>query len=101
MDKRCYPNSKRVDAHFRYVFRFSSLSDDSLPFDAIDQRNPPPLGRIPEPDDIIASVRVEDGLILPETYSPMPTYRLATADGVCILTDTLRERLAEVLEAED
>lgn len=63
-----------------------------------DQRNPPPLGRIPDPDDIIASVRVEDGRMLTETYQPMPSYRLCTTNGVCQLTDTLMDRLKKQLK---
>ncbi|KAL5514810.1 hypothetical protein ACEPAG_2126 [Sanghuangporus baumii] len=63
-----------------------------------DQRNIPPLGRIPDPDDILASVRVEDGRILIDTYEPMPSYRLCTADGVCRLTDTLMDRLKATLK---
>lgn len=35
---------------------------------------------------------------MPETYSPMPSYRLCTADGVTKLTDGLAQRLREVLE---
>ncbi|KAL5478341.1 hypothetical protein ACEPAI_2525 [Sanghuangporus weigelae] len=63
-----------------------------------DQRNIPPLGRIPDPDDILASVRVEDGRMLIDTYEPMPSYRLCTADGVCQLTDTLMARLKAMLK---
>jgi hypothetical protein len=75
-----------------------------------DERNPPPLGRIGEPDDIIGSVRVEGGTVsiyhlsnfgpcsssrqvLEGTYSPMPAYRLATADGVVTLTPGVAEYL--------
>jgi len=64
-----------------------------------DNRNIPALGRIGDPDDIIASVRVEDGQILAETYQPMPSYRLCTSDGVLQLTEGLAKRLREVLEA--
>lgn len=64
-----------------------------------DQRNPPPLGRIPDADDILASVRVEEGQIIPETYEPMPSYRLVTSDGVCQLTESLLEKIkASLLE---
>lgn len=35
--------------------------------------------------------------MLMETYEPMPSYRLCTADGVCQLTDTLMDRLKAVL----
>ncbi|KAI0767389.1 hypothetical protein C8Q74DRAFT_1203811 [Fomes fomentarius] len=63
-----------------------------------DDRNIPALGRIGDPDDIIASVRVENGEILAETYQPMPSYRLCTSDGVVQLTEGLAARLLEVLE---
>ncbi|KAI9060087.1 hypothetical protein FKP32DRAFT_1578824 [Trametes sanguinea] len=64
-----------------------------------DNRNIPALGRIGDPDDIIASVRVENGEILAETYQPMPSYRLCTGDGVLQLTEGLAQRLVEVLQA--
>ncbi|KAI0752739.1 hypothetical protein C8Q80DRAFT_472435 [Daedaleopsis nitida] len=63
-----------------------------------DNRNVPALGRIGDPDDIIASVRVENGEILADTYQPMPSYRLCTSDGVLQLTEGLAARLIEVLE---
>jgi hypothetical protein len=37
-------------------------------FLCIDQRNIPALGRIGDPDDIIASVRVEEGRVRFSTY---------------------------------
>ncbi|KZT04959.1 uncharacterized protein LAESUDRAFT_813833 [Laetiporus sulphureus 93-53] len=64
-----------------------------------DDRNIPALGRIGDPDDILASVRVEEGKILAETYQAMPSYRLCTSDGVLQLTEGLAQRLREVLEA--
>jgi len=64
-----------------------------------DNRNIPALGRIGDPDDIIASVRVENGKIMAETYQPMPSYRLCTSDGVLQLTEGLAQRLKEVLQA--
>jgi len=70
-----------------------------------DQRNIPALGRIGDPDDIIASVRVEDGRTLPETYQPMPSYRLCTTDGPPKLTEglakTLEGMLREKIEMEN
>ncbi|KAH9934145.1 uncharacterized protein B0H18DRAFT_1114891 [Fomitopsis serialis] len=62
-----------------------------------DQRNVPALGRIGDVDDILASVRVEDGEILAETYQAMPSYRLCTADGLTQLTDGIAARLKELL----
>ncbi|OBZ76662.1 Tubulin-specific chaperone C [Grifola frondosa] len=64
-----------------------------------DSRNLPALGRIGDPMNILASVRVEDGKILAETYQPMPAYRLCTTDGVLQLTEGLAQRLRELLEA--
>ncbi|KAL1760779.1 hypothetical protein FB107DRAFT_202479 [Schizophyllum commune] len=66
-----------------------------------DERNIPALGRIGDPDDIIASVLVEDGKILPETYQPMPAYRVVTADGVVQLSEGLAQKLKELLEAAE
>jgi len=65
-----------------------------------DARNVPALGRIGDPDDILATVRVEDGKILAGTYSPMPAYRLCTADGITQLTEGLAQKLYSVLEAK-
>ncbi|KAG6826402.1 hypothetical protein H0H92_015967 [Tricholoma furcatifolium] len=62
-----------------------------------DDRNIPPLGRIGDPDDIIASVLVQDSKILPETYQPMPSYRLCTSDGLLTLTPGLARHLQAFL----
>ncbi|KAJ8596052.1 hypothetical protein M405DRAFT_929086 [Rhizopogon salebrosus TDB-379] len=63
-----------------------------------DSRNVPALGRIGDPDDIIASVLVQDGKILPETYQPMPSYRVCTSDGPTLLTEGLATKLKSMLE---
>jgi len=63
-----------------------------------DNRNVPALGRIGDPDDILASVLVEDGKILPDTYQAMPSYRFCTADGLIQLTDGLAKKLHAVLK---
>ncbi|KAL0057627.1 hypothetical protein AAF712_015728 [Marasmius tenuissimus] len=62
-----------------------------------DDRNVPALGRIGDVDDIIASVLVEEGKILADTYQTMPAYRLVTADGVTQLTPGLADKLKGVL----
>lgn len=86
----------------------------------VDERNIPPLNRVGDPDDIIASVLVTDSKvsipisqllssftdltsstylqIQPNTYSAMPSYRVCTADGVTHLTEGLAAKLKEVLE---
>ncbi|KZP29234.1 hypothetical protein FIBSPDRAFT_851600 [Athelia psychrophila] len=63
-----------------------------------DERNLPPLNRVGDPDDIIASVLVVDSKIQTHTYSAMPSYRICTADGVTQLTEGLTAKLKEVLE---
>ncbi|KAF8962589.1 hypothetical protein BDZ97DRAFT_1104457 [Flammula alnicola] len=62
-----------------------------------DQRNIPALGRIGDPDDIIASVLVEDSKIKYDTYQPMPSYRVCTSDGILQLTPGLAEHLRAAL----
>jgi hypothetical protein len=62
-----------------------------------DDRNVPALGRIGDPDDIIASVLVEDGKINADTYQPMPAYRLCTSDGLIQLTEGLSKHLQNAL----
>ncbi|KAH7904705.1 hypothetical protein BJ138DRAFT_1166100 [Hygrophoropsis aurantiaca] len=62
-----------------------------------DCRNVPALGRIGDPDDILASVLVEEGKLLPETYQAMPSYRTCTADGPMQLTDGLAQKLKSTL----
>jgi len=65
-----------------------------------DERNIPPSGRIGDPDDIIASVRVQGGKFLTETYQPMPAYRMCTSDGVLKLTEGLAQKLKQVLKRD-
>jgi len=62
-----------------------------------DQRNIPALGRIGDPDDIIGSVLVEDSKIKPETYQPMPSYRVYTRNGITQLPEATLKRLKERL----
>ena len=57
------------------------------------------FGRIPEPEDIIGSVLVQDNVLQPETYQAMPTYRFVTPTGPMKLSDFLLEKLrAELLK---
>ncbi|KAI5118943.1 hypothetical protein M0805_006289 [Coniferiporia weirii] len=80
------------------IWKNGAIQTQSGWMHVFDQRNPPPLGRIPDADDILASVRVEDGRMLIESYQPMPSYRLCTGDGVCQLTDGLFDQLKLMLE---
>ncbi|KAF9467162.1 hypothetical protein BDZ94DRAFT_1249729 [Collybia nuda] len=62
-----------------------------------DERNVPALHRIGDPDDILASVLVQDSKIDPDTYAPMPSYRFCTADGITQLTPAVAKKLQEIL----
>jgi len=62
-----------------------------------DQRNVPALGRIGDPNDIVGSVLVEKSKINVETYQPMPSYRVCTADGILQLTPGLAQHLHAAL----
>ncbi|UOH84151.1 hypothetical protein LQV05_000945 [Cryptococcus neoformans] len=66
-----------------------------------DERAIPPAGRIGETEDIIGSVYVQGGKIVADTYSPLPTYRLVTTNGVMRLPDGLDKHVIEVLEGID
>ncbi|KAJ1652436.1 hypothetical protein IWQ61_007224 [Dispira simplex] len=54
-----------------------------------DERHPPPYGRIPRPEDIIGSVQVEDGHIVPHSYQPMPSHRMVSPKGLFRLSPDL------------
>ncbi|KAI7852809.1 hypothetical protein BDC45DRAFT_512601 [Circinella umbellata] len=60
-----------------------------------DERNPPPWGRIPYPEDIIGTVFIEGGVIQPNTYQPMPTHRLVTSNGIMQLSEPLTQCLVQ------
>jgi len=59
----------------------------------IDWRNPPPHGRIPDPEDIFGTVQIEKGKLLPNTYQEMPTHRIVSSYGLFMLSDYLRNAL--------
>ncbi|KNE66015.1 hypothetical protein AMAG_10292 [Allomyces macrogynus ATCC 38327] len=61
-----------------------------------DQRNPPPWGRIPDPDDIIGSVQLDgEGKIQAHSYQPMPTHRIVSNHGLFQLSPFLHEKLVQ------
>ncbi|WVQ83281.1 hypothetical protein IAT38_005420 [Cryptococcus sp. DSM 104549] len=66
-----------------------------------DERAIPPAGRIGETEDLIGSVYVQEGKIISSTYSPLPTYRTVTTNGVMKLPPGLDTHLVEVLEKID
>lgn len=47
-----------------------------------DGRSLAAFGRCPEPDDILATVLLEDGRMVPASIQEMPTHRLLTVNGL-------------------
>ncbi|RSH92219.1 hypothetical protein EHS25_008634 [Saitozyma podzolica] len=64
-----------------------------------DERAIPPAGRIGETEDLIGSVFVENGEVVPSTYEPQPSYRLITQHGPPILPKGIDEHLLHVLRS--
>ena len=64
----------------------------------LDGRTPDPGGRVP-PEDIVGSVRVADGVVVPGSYQHNPRHRLLTANGFFQLPPELEAGLARRLRA--
>lgn len=64
-----------------------------------DQRRPSDANRIPDPQDILGSVLVQSGHLVPTSYEPNHVaYRLVTEAGLLQLPGGLHERLREACE---
>ncbi|GAA5964365.1 hypothetical protein JCM8115_006285, partial [Rhodotorula mucilaginosa] len=64
-----------------------------------DQRQPSDANRIPDPQDILGSVLVQSGQLVPASYEPNHVaYRLVTEAGLMQLPGELQERLSEACE---
>eukprot|EP00123_Amoebidium_parasiticum_P022743 comp9404_c0_seq1/m.4457 comp9404_c0_seq1/g.4457 ORF comp9404_c0_seq1/g.4457 comp9404_c0_seq1/m.4457 type:complete len:185 (-) comp9404_c0_seq1:494-1048(-) len=63
-----------------------------------DYRNPAFQNRIPETEDIIGSVLVKDGELVPGTFQPMPVHRLLSMNGMFRLNTPLHEKLVAVVK---
>ena len=76
----CAATGRGLDAHTRYASEtFSRVQSIThfcpVPLFTPDERNLPPLNRIGDPDDILASVRVEGGKVgLPSFVVSWPAY---------------------------
>ncbi|KAI8579073.1 hypothetical protein K450DRAFT_243723 [Umbelopsis ramanniana AG] len=65
-----------------------------------DERNPPPWGRIPLPEDIFGSVLLSKGIIQPNTYQRMPSHRFVTSNGLFQLSPPMQSILRSTLLEE-
>ncbi|KAL7420014.1 hypothetical protein Q5752_004978 [Cryptotrichosporon argae] len=66
-----------------------------------DERAVPPAGRIGETEDLIASVFVQDGKLVLDTYEPLPSYRTVTPNGVVLLPRGLDTHVVGYLSKVD
>lgn len=66
-----------------------------------DERNIPPMGRVGEPEDMLASIFVENGKAVASTYEPLPSYRLVTQHGVLQLPEDVDKSVLKALEKVD
>jgi len=65
-----------------------------------DQRTTPALNRTPDPEDIIGSVMVDNGKIVPDSYQKMPTYRVVSGEsGPLALGRRLSSALIRLLQS--
>ncbi|KAJ2491533.1 hypothetical protein IWW37_002205 [Coemansia sp. RSA 2050] len=97
-------------SHVEHVFREYAHEDPELQAQAAyqksgwmnitDGRNPPPLGRTGEPEDIVGCVLVEDKCIKRGSFQPNPTHRLATIHGLFQLPRFLQAKLVDHLAIE-
>lgn len=62
------------------------------------KRNPRIIDRIPETEDIVGSVRLENGKMVDDSYEPMPVHRLVTRNGLFQLNKPLQAALISATE---
>lgn len=70
-------------------------------FHVYDMRDPPPYGRIPEVQDIVGTVRLEEEgkeVIVPDSFEFNPMYRVLSMYGFVNLGDELNMKLRKACE---
>lgn len=68
-------------------------------FHVFDLRAPPPAGRIPYVEDILGTLRLEEGKVVPKSYQPNSMYRVATHDGVFTVSSYLTKLIRKAVES--
>ncbi|ANB14757.1 hypothetical protein AWJ20_2364 [Sugiyamaella lignohabitans] len=94
---------KTIGEHIQNCPVFSQLAaaeqgEKSLFFHIYDLRRPPPHGRIPEVEDIVGTVRLESGKIVPNSYEPNAMYRSVTPYGIFTVSDYLNSKIVSECE---
>lgn len=79
-----------------------AAAQDSGHLHIADEKNPPPYGRIPYPEDIIGTIRIEHGKLVKGTFTPMrEAYRPVSGEGVVKLSEYLEGKMLTMLKSEE
>lgn len=88
-------------AHDDPVLQAMAATQDSGHLHVADEKNPPPYGRIPYPEDIIGTLRIEHGKLVPGSFVPMrEAYRPVSGEGVVKLSAHLESKMLGLLRSE-
>lgn len=75
-------------AHVDPVLQAMAAAQSDGHLHIADEKNPPPFGRIPYPEDIIGTLRISHGKLVPGSFTPMKeAYRTVSANGVVKLSE--------------
>lgn len=89
-------------AHEDPILQAMAATQDSGHLHIADEKNPPPYGRIPYPEDIIGTCRIEHGQLVKNTFTPMrEAYRPVSSNGVVKLSEFLEKRMISMLKSEE
>lgn len=89
-------------AHEDPILQAMAATQDSGHLHIADEKNPPPYGRIPYPEDIIGTCRIEHGRLIKDTFTPMrEAYRPVSSNGVVKLSEFLEKRMISLLKSEE
>lgn len=89
----------RASSELEYLLGSRARRQGSGWLALVDERAPLLYGRAPDPDDTIGMVQCQEGLVLPTTYDPMPTYRLVSPLGIFSLPKPLYQPFVKALIA--
>lgn len=88
--------------HLDPVMQAMAAAQDSGHLHIADEKNPPPYGRIPYPEDIIGTIRIEHGKLVKGTFTPMrEAYRPVSGEGVVKLSEYLEGKMLTMLKSEE
>lgn len=88
----------RLHAHEDPILQAMAATQDNGHIHVADEKNPPPYGRIPYPEDIIGTIRIEHGKLIQGSFTPMKeAYRIVSANGLVRLSEYLEDRLVRRL----